>query len=101
GERPRRRVDEIADAADVEHEPLWGTRDGLPAEGRDHGFEATVAIGRSEDGVEDAAEDEEQDGRDGKGASRIQSAAVVADADGHPAQPSSPGAPSAASREER
>src|SRR5919201_2368805 len=36
GERARRRVDEVADAADVEDKPLGGPRDGLPAQGGDH-----------------------------------------------------------------
>ena len=36
GERARRRLDEIADAADVEHEAVGPAPDGLAAELRDH-----------------------------------------------------------------
>src|SRR5262249_31109771 len=35
-QRCGRRRDEVADAADVEHEPVGAPRDGLPAEARDH-----------------------------------------------------------------
>src|SRR5205823_2403234 len=33
----RRGVDEVADPADVEHQPFRRVRDGLPPEARDHG----------------------------------------------------------------